>query len=240
MEENKNNQKEPQTKTKDPNQDPKTLRTVVITAICTLLLVVIILLVVIFGLKNCSNRNGASSNSSSQDNETNLKIDNMFKSLVNKQIELDSFDGTVNNIAVVTYTESYPNNFTLNITAYNDTKVYVYEMDAYTYDGDKNEYENFVSYLLLNNKYQSLDASVNLRVFDKDNTSITTSKTQNRYVMSRTPSDTCYISGFYQENNEYHVYFNKEVTTGNDPFVDTATQVIGVSSPLYGYYQSLN
>lgn len=224
-------------------QVKRDLKIVIASVAGTLLFIIIILLLVIFGLKNCSkkdNNHGSSSNiSSSQKYDfDNAKLDEAFKYLVNKQIQIDGFEGTSDYLGAVTYVDDYPNTFNLSISGFNDNKVYFLEITNCSYLGDKNGYDNVISYLLLNNNYQSLDAAINLTVLDTSNSDINTSKTTAGYVVGIGPTNDKYLTGSYFENSQYHVYFKKHAEDGVDPFIDNADMIVSSGSLLYGYYQT--
>lgn len=240
-EENKQNNKEK--KQQDNDDKKKTLKTVITSIVSTLLFIIIILLLVLLSLKKCSNKDGGTSSDSSSSSQKydfdNNKLNDVFKYLVNKQIQLDGFDGTTKDIAVVTYADNYPSNFSLNIGGYNDSKVYYYEITNCEYLGDKNGYGNVISYLLLNDNYQSLNADINLSILDKYNNGVINSKTTTKYVVGTTPTDTRYLSGYYYEDNKYCVYYKKQLEDSIDPFNSNADMVINSDSPLYGYYKDM-
>ena len=62
--------------------------------------------------------------------------------------------------------------------------------------------------------------------------------TNYKFLISETPSNVKYFSGFYFENNECRVYQKKELIS-NNPFNESPSMVITNSDLLYGYYQHL-
>ena len=80
----------------EANQDKidneKTLKTVLITIICTLLFIVVLLLLVLLGIKQCSRASNSSISSSEQSsgpkyNYDNEKLDNKFKAIVKSYMD---------------------------------------------------------------------------------------------------------------------------------------------------------
>ncbi len=241
-EDNKQNNKEQ--KQQDNDDKKKTLKIVITTIICTLLFIIILLLLILLGLKKCAgDNNGTLPNSSSEpdssikyDYDVN-KIDDVFKKIVKNQLIVDGFDeDPLKDVISVTYSDT-TTSFNLYIEVRSDTKVYYYRLSNYPYSG----FDNFIPYLLsldLNTKLSLNEGSISLDTYLPTLETITTDK-QCKYLISSNMSGTSkYFSGFYYDNNEYHAYMHKELTS--NPFNDDADLIIGLDSPLYTYYQKLS
>ena len=173
MEEEKKQSKQ-EVKEEKQEESKKTLKTVVISIICTLLFVVLLLLLVIVCLKNCSNKgNSKSSLEPPLDSETNKRINDVFIDIVNKQMTFDGYDSDeLLGVVVVSYIDNYPTDFNLNIIVNSDSKVYYYNAEDINYPEDKNGYDNFVSYLLLDSNNHILNGNPFIRCFRCINRSI--------------------------------------------------------------------
>lgn len=211
----------------------------IIKIACVVLFLVAIALLIIFGVKRCSKNNSSNNESSSNEIYDSNQLNDAFKYLVNKKIDKEGLNDQINNIIAVTYSDNYPNSFSLNISGYNDNKIYYYAITNYSYPSNKNGYDNFVSYLLLNNNYQSIDTDVNLGILTRDNNGVITSKTNNKYLIGKSLTDTRFLFGYYVDNDSYYVYHHKEVEEGIDPFISDPSMIINSDSPLYGYYQTI-
>ena len=222
----------------------KTLKTVITSVMCTLLFVLILLLITILCLKNCSPRtnNGDISGSSSEPTWTehdNTSLDNVFKTIVNHQIIDYGFDDdAVSTVIAVSCTDS-ASAFTLDITAYSESKVYYYKITNYSYAGSN----NFVDFLLSYNFDINfvLDGAVTLSLLEKDsNQTITTTETNEKHIIAKSATDK-YLSGYYvDENNRFHAYQKLAVADGNNPYATAADSVVDYNNNLYGYYRLLN
>ena len=206
-------------------------------AILFLILVPLILTLCLkgFGKKN-------NSNSSEVDPmQEAAKTDEAFKYIVNKGIQDAGLTGSIEHIEVLTFVETYPKNFSIKLSAYNSTtsKVYLYEVDKYVYPTDKEGYDNFVSYLLLSDNYKTVNIESTVSEYDMIDELVTTSKENSKFVTFRDASSINYISGYYFENNCYHIAYKTQIEDGVDPFLDTG-DAVGSQSPLYNYYQYLN
>ena len=206
-------------------------------------LVVALIFLLFLGIQRCS---GPRSNppSNPPHNYDVEKLDNKFKNIVHSYRLGPGGMASDNIIEVeaVTYTDNYDSgNFSLSISVLSETgRVYLYTANNVSYPEDKSKFDNFVSYLLLEDTPDIFDGdNFALETFNKTEEVISTDKVC-KYVISSNISGTAsYLDGFYFENNNYYVYQNKEVTNDN-PFGETATMVIEPSSPLCPYYQSLN
>lgn len=216
-----------------------TFKVAFISVFCTLLFIIILLLFVLFGLQKCSSRSSGSSmgNSSSMKyNYDNEKIDNTFKSIVKNQLFVDGFDDdTLTDVISVTYSDTSAS-FNLNIEVRSDTKVYYYRLSNYPYSG----FDNFVPYLLsldLNTKLSLNEGDISIDTYLPTSETITTDKQCKCLISSDMSATNKYFSGFYYQNNEYYIYQHIELTS--NPFSETPNQIIGLDSPLYGYFQKL-
>ena len=223
-------------KKKQANRD---LKIVIASVIGTLLFIVILLLLVLLGLKKCNNNSSdpQSSNSSSIKYDYGVnKIDEVFKGIVKNQLVVDGFDEDIlTDVVSVTYSD-ISTSFDLNIEVRSESKVYYYRLSNYPYSG----FDNFVPYLLsldLDTKLSLDEGTISLDTYLPTSETITTDK-ECRYLISSNMSGTDkYFSGFYYQNNEYYIYQNKILIS--NPFSETSNQVIGLDSPLYGYFQKL-
>ena len=249
-EEDKQNNKEQNSQ--DNNDKKKTLKTVITTIICTLLFIIILLLLILLGLKKCARDNNGALPISSGGQDSSIKYDydtdkmtDMFKYMINDKIDFDGYDGKAESIAVVTYIDNYDkeeNNFKLNIVGYNDTKVYFYQITNAAYTGDKEQYDNFVSYLLLNDNYKTMTtgAAIDFSIMDKQVENVVSSKPNHKCIISKPPADIKYVSGYYLEEGKYYAFFQKELVDDVDPLASGQDMVIDNQDPLYTYYQKLN
>ena len=237
MDDNKENKREELEEEQDKSKGSNTLKVVVTTVIATLLLVAIILLLVLFGLKNCSGKGNGGQTSSEQpiDTETNAKINKSFLDIVERQMFFDGYDADeLKSVVAVSYEDS-STTFDINIVASSDTKVYFYYGD----DVNKTENVDFVSYLLGYDTTQALDGNVSLALLDKVDSSINTSKTTYKGVISKTASNDKYLSGFSYADNSFFIYQKRLITEGNDPFAGVGDQKISFGEPLFDYYRGL-
>ena len=119
-----------------------TLKTVVISVICTLLFVIILLFVVILCLRGGCNKNKSNSNSNSSSsqkyNYDNTKLDAIFKKLVFNQVFVDmGSEDPIDDIYAVSYSDS-GSSFSLNIDAKIGDNIYYYSASNVTYSGYTN------------------------------------------------------------------------------------------------------
>ena len=239
MEEEKKQQS--QQEEKDIDKKKYTLKVVITTVIATLLLIAILLLCVLFGLKNCSNKNNNSQIASSQivkDEELN----NRFLDIVKKQMIGDGYDeDTLTQVVVVTASDNYPNNFTLDITVKSNSKLYYYSASDVNYkdvDGNKDGYSNLVSYLKLD-KSDYLDGDITLSLEPINDVHINTTK-QGKWTIGVNTSNEYHLSGWYLENNQFHVFYKRIVNIEEDPFASGVGDFIVKSGDiLYDYYLGL-
>ena len=171
------------------------------------------------------------------------KITDVFREMVKKNIQYNGFDNDeLDKVMAVTYEDNYPDSFSLKLSVTSETKVYYCVVNDYPYDGNKEEYNDFVSYLLLDTtEYKPTNSYTELHPYAKTETRVNTSKTVNRYVIGETSSEPKdnYLYGLYRENNEFYVYQDKLVEEGIDLFLNPSNQVIKSDSILYDYYQGL-
>ena len=236
-------EKKQQSQQEEKEQDKKkyTLKVVITTVIATLLLIAILLLCVLFGLKNCSNKNNNSNISSSQivkDEELN----NRFLDIVKKQMIGDGYDeDTLTQVVVVTASDNYPNNFTLDITVKSNSKLYYYSASDVNYkdiDGNKDSYSNLVSYLKLD-KSDYLDGDISLSLEPISDIHITTTK-EGKWTIGVNTSNEYHLSGYYLEGNIFHIYNKRIINIEEDPFSSgTEDYLVKSNNLLYNYYLGL-
>ena len=87
-------------------------------------LLVTIIFLLFLGIQKCSGPNNSGSTSSYNDPYDNAKLNNAFKYLVDKQLSVDGFEDSIDKVVSITFSDSYPNNFSLSITGTSNTKVY--------------------------------------------------------------------------------------------------------------------
>ena len=239
MEEDKKQQSQQEEKEQDKKK--YTLKVVAATVIATLLLIAILLLCILFGLKNCSSKNNNSNISSSQivkDEELN----NRFLDIVKKQMIGDGYDeDTLTQVVVVTASDNYPNNFTLDITVKSNSKLYYYSAGEVNYkdiDGSKDSYSNLVSYLKLD-KSDYLDGDISLSLEPISDIHINTTK-EGKWTIGVNTSNEYHLSGYYLEDNIFHIYNKKVINIEEDPFKDSTSDYLVKSNDLlYNYYLGL-
>ena len=183
--------------------------------------------------------NGASISSSNREPIYNgQSLSNRLISLVNAEIELEGFDNDdINKVISITAKDNYPDSFSVSITFSSDSYTYLYKVNNCKYPEDKNGYDNFVSYLLKNNK--ELDADIDLDKYDISKDEVINTEKQCKYVIYKSISNNKYVSGFFSINNEYRVYHNIEYLDNNDPFSKPCTEVIKENNILYDFYTYL-
>ena len=221
-------------------------KTAIISSVCALLLLIIILLLVIFGCKYCSNIHGDHGSYSSADsssggptyNYDNESLNNQFIKIVNYERLVAGYEEAPTRVVAVTYTDNYPNSFSLSITALGGTTVYYYHLDNYSYTGETSSYDNCIGYILTLNISDRLDNTASLSKGDTLDSAISPNKGGKYVIYSTNPNK--YFSGFYYENNEYRIYQHIEFNSGDNPFNEEPTLKVDSTEPLYGYYQLLN
>ena len=226
-------------------ENKKTLKTVITSVICTLLFVVILLLLVILCLKNCSNRNNnntSSSNSISEPtyNYDNELLNNQFIKIVNFERQAIGYEEVPSKVIAVSYTDNYPDHFSISITATAGNTLYYYNISNYSYSGDTSSHDNCIGYIStldITTRLDSVGAVQTIQSSTVTNETIETNK-GNHYVIS-SASPLKYFSGFYLDNNQYKVYNYTEFTSGDNPFNSEPSFKVNSNDPLYGYYQEL-
>lgn len=236
-------------------QARRMLKTVVVAVICTLLAVIILLFVVILCLRGGCNKNRSnSSNSSSSYTEIydNKKLDTVFKKIVNQRLIVNGFDtDNLKDVYAVSYIDNYPNSFSLNISVSSESnKMYYYSIDNTSYPNNKDGYDSFVSYLLSIDSNNDMNYLLEPGTGINDNVSLiyedilinerinNTSRTNNRYYLT-SESGVKHFTGYYFEDDIYHVYQYETYLDNTDPFINEGF-VIDINNPLYGYYQRLS
>ena len=171
------------------------------------------------------------------------KISDVFRSIVKKNIAYVGYDDDeLDKVMAITYEDNYPENFSLKLAVSSSSKVYYSEVTSYPYDGNKEEYDDFVSYLLLDTtSYRASNAHIELNFTSITDLRVNTSKAINRYVISESSSEPKdhYLNGFYKENDEFYVYIDTLIGIDTDPFINPSNQVIKSDSPLFDYYGAL-
>ena len=237
-------EKKQQSQQEEKEQDKKkyTLKVVITTVIATLLLIAILLLCVLFGLKNCSGH--SKDNTSSElpiDTEKNNKITEVFKDIVYKHLVANGYDDDyLTKINAISYVDNYPNNFTLDITVKSNSKLYYYSASDVNYkdiDGNKDSYSNLVSYLKLD-KSDYLDGDISLLSEPISDIHITTTK-QGKWAIGVNTSNEYHLSGYYLEDNIFHIYNKRVINIEEDPFSGTEDYLVKSNDLLYNYYLGL-
>ena len=230
---------------KKTNNKKDAFRVAIISSGATLLLIIIVLLLVLLGLKQCSrvtNNNSSSSTSSEPTyNYDNELLNNQFIKIVDYERLMLGYEEAPSKVVAVSYTDNYPNSFSIDITAKAVNNIYHYRLDNYSYGGDTSSYDNCIGYISTLDITSRLDAggsTQTIRTSAITNETIVTDK-GNHYVISNA-DPIKYFSGFYLDNNEYQVYNYIEFTSGDNPFNTESSFKVNSSSPLYRYYQSLN
>lgn len=236
-------------------QARRTLKTVMVTVVCTLLVVIILLFVVLICLKGGCNKNKSnSSNTSSSYTKIydNKKLDIVFKKIVNQRLIVNGFDtDNLKDVYAVSYIDNYPNSFSLSISVSSESsKMYYYSLDNTSYPDNKDGYDNFVSYLLSIDSNNDMNYLLEPGTGINDNVSLVyedilinerinnTSKANNRYYLTSDSGDK-HLTGYYVENDIYHVYQYEAYLDNTDPFINDGF-VIDINNPLYGYYKRLS
>ena len=244
MEEDNRQDKQEVVEPKQEDDKSSSKKAISIFIAVDILLVIIIIILLL--LKSCKDNN-QESNNNNKEPEIDLvrfnKITNVFKGIVKKNMEFNLYnDDPLDKVIAVSYIDNYPNNFTLNISVTSATKMYYCTVTDYPYDGNKEEYNNFLDYLLLDTTSYNVGSGIpNLNSTLISDIKIETSKSVNKYIISENEHDPTdkYIDGFYLDNNEFHIYQNESYNAPNDPFIKVSKQVIASGSPLYDYYQGL-
>lgn len=239
MEEEKKQNLQSEEEQKDKDKKKYTLKVVITTVIVTLLLIALLLLGILFGMKKCSGRTNSDSTSSQivKDEELN----NRFLDIVKKQMIGDGFDeDELTEVVAIMAQDNYPTNFTLDIVAKSSSKLYYYYAENANYKDVTGTYSNMVEYLKLD-KSNYLDGDVTLTSESiSSGTTITTSK-QGRWTIGINAASEYHLSGWYFENNEFHVYYKRILSSlEEDPFAAGIGDFIAKSGDiLYDYYLGL-
>ena len=216
-----------------------TFKVVMITVISTLLIIAVLLLLLLFGMKKCQGNTNSGSSEPPIDTERNNKISDVFKDIVKKQMITFGFDeDELKNVNAISYKDNYPSSFSLNITVTSGSKVYYYMANDINYPSDKNGYDNFLSYLLLDSTSHSLIGDIDMTSLEKSDISINTTKETYKAVIG-TSTEGSYLSGFTYEEDSFSIYQKRLIVEGNDPFLGVGDQKISNGDPLYNYYQGL-
>lgn len=230
---------------KKTNDKRDAFKVAVISSVSTLILIIIILLLVIFGMKNCSSNNKEKSSSSSNVNEPtyhydNELLNNQFIKIVNFERQAIGYEEVPSKVVAVSYTDNYPNNFSISITATAGNTLYYYNINNYSYSGDTSSYDNCIGYISTLDITARLDSVVAVETIQSSTVTNETIETDkgNHYVIS-SASPLKYFSGFYLDNKQYKVYNYIGFTSGDNPFNSEPSFKVNSNDPLYGYYQEL-
>ena len=229
---------------KNKEQDKKTLKTVIISVGGTMLFVIILLLLVLLGLKQCSRvpSNPSSGTSSEPTYNYNTELlNNQFLKIVNFERQAIGYEEAPSKVVAVSYTDNYPNNFSISITATAGNILYYYNVNNYSYSGDTSSYDNCIGYIStldITARLDSVGAVQTIQSSTVTNETIETDKGNHYVISSATPLK--YFSGFYLDNNQYKVYNYIEFISGDNPFNTGSSFKVNSNDPLYGYYQTLN
>lgn len=198
-------------------------------------LVITIVLLLLFGLNRCSSNSGVSSSDSSSERYDSAELDNVFKKIVKTQMDDYGFDeDPLLNVVAVSYSDN-SSSFDLTISVTSASKVYIYKIENSGYQG----YDDFVSYLLASNNEIPLNGSVALDRLEITTDTVTTSKSNNHFVVGKNDLEEKFLSGYYYDESGYHVY-NKLLLDSGDPFNKQENIIINSNDLLYSYYQTIN
>ena len=104
----------------------------------------------LLGLKQCSRvPNNSSSNTSSEPTynyDTEL-LKNQFIKIVNFERQAIGYEEAPSKVVAVSYTDNYPNNFSISITASAGNTLYYYNITNHSYSGDTSSYDNCIGYI---------------------------------------------------------------------------------------------
>lgn len=234
---------EQQDKQDQSQEEKKSSSKKVVSIFIGLDILLVIVVILLLCLKGCKVDNNQSNTEPEIDMVRVNKITDVFKGIVKKNIQYGGYtDDNLDRVMAITYTDNYPDNFSLNISVTSETKVYYCVVNDYPYEGNKEKYNDFLSYLLLDTtEYKPTKSDCELHPYSKTDDRVNTSKSVNKYVIGETSSEPKdnYLYGFYRENNEFYVYQDKLVEDGVDPFSSPSNQVIKSDSPLFDYYGAL-
>ena len=225
-----------------PMQEEKKPHKKAISIFIAVDILIVIIIILLLCLKNCKPvPNQDNSGEQPIDTVRVNKITDIFRSIVKKNMDYVSItDNDIDKVVAITYSDNYPNTFNLNISVTTESNLYYLTISDYTYDGNKEEYNNFLDYLLLDTiEYKVPHGNNDIYKSSILDTKLTTSQSINRYIISESTGGDKYINGFYKNNNEFYVYQNALVIEGVDPFTKPSNQIIKSDSPLYDYYRAL-
>ena len=206
-------------------------------------ILLVIIIILLLCLKSCKENQEPRTSDPDIDMVRVTRATDIFRGIVRKNMEFNIYpEDNLDKVLAISYTDNYPNNFSLKISVSSETKVYYCTITEYEYDGNKEQYSNFLDYLLLDSTtYTVGKGSPTLNSTIKTDARITTDKAPNRYIVSENehnPADR-YIDGFYKDNDSFYVYGHKPCVDGTDPFATASDKVINSESPLYDYYRAL-
>ena len=174
--------------------------------------------------------------------ENEIKMNNAFRGTVANALNRNGIKDKISNIQLVTYTDNYPENFSLNICAYSDTKVYYYELDTFTYPENKDMYNNFIGCLLHGSYFAFINdyGSYTLSTYDRVKEDVNTEYKHTEYVVGKNASNEQYLFGYYVKDKNYNVFSKIQVVEGTDPFSGESTLITKDNSLLYKYYKYIS
>lgn len=226
---------------KEGNEEKKPLIKKIILGVIIFLLLSGIIFLILFGVSKCSKASNKGSSSSSEPTYTERyntsNLDNVFKKIVKASLDDYSISDDVNQIYAVTYIDNRLSNntFDLEITASgNDNHFYYLSISNGKYEVEN---KDLIPYLLDLTTY-IIDGDIDLVTYEVINETINTSKTNNNYVIVKSTTDNKYLSGYYFEDNIYHIYPRKELLDNNDPFLSEGNNITS-EDLLFDYYYFL-
>ena len=196
-----------------------------------------VLVISLICLNQCHGKNG--DNTSSQNVNKDEILDNKFKAIVKKQLEIGLFEeDQLKDVIAVSYVDNYPTLFNLDIAVKSATKIYYCSFNEAKYSSDINSYNNFASFIKgLNN--DTLNSESILSWDNIDNTQNLPS--EGHYLVGKNElSNELHFSGYQLVNNEYHVYHKQTIMENINPLEQNlAHQAIKQGETLFDYYQGL-
>ena len=242
MDEFDNNSKEEE----QPQKEKKSSSKKIVSIFIGLDILLVIIIVLLLCLKSCKNTQEEPNNTEPEIDMVRVnKITDVFKKIAKDNIQYAGFDDDpLDKVMAITYEDNYPNKFSMNISVTSETKVYYCIVEDYPYDGDKEQYNDFISYLLLDTtEYKPTNGHSELHPYTKTDTRVNTSKSVNKYVIGETSSEPKdnYLYGFYRDldNKDFYIYQDQLIEENVDPFSKNSDQIIKSDSLLYDYYRAL-
>ena len=166
-------------------------------------------------------------------------LENIIGTALNdNEIEHDSFI----NLRLVTYTDNYPESFSLSLVATDNNKVFTYELENYSYKQEQKT--SLEKYLLSKDdkkEFFASDATYVINTYDRVVVNINTEYTNCCYTVGQNTSNEQYLFGFYQKEGNFHIFNKVLLEEGKDPFQTNETTCAEQNSQgeLYNIYRSL-